>query len=77
MKQLKTFSCIGRILFALPIGMMGLNHFLMTPLFAQQLKESLIPLSSVAAAVAEPESRRPAEAAAKSADLAADEPADE
>ena len=43
MKQLKTISCIGRILFALPIGMMGLNHFLMKPLFAQQLKESLIP----------------------------------
>ena len=36
------------------------------------LKESLIPLSSVAAAVAEPESHLPAEAAAKSADLAAD-----
>jgi hypothetical protein len=43
MKQLKTFSIIARILFALPIGMMGLNHFLMIPLFAQQLKESLIP----------------------------------
>ena len=41
------------------------------------LKESLIPLSSVAAAAAEPESHLPAEAAAKSADLAADEPADE
>jgi uncharacterized membrane protein len=40
---MKYFSLIGRILFALPIALMGINHFLMTPLFAQQLKESIIP----------------------------------
>ena len=40
---MKNLAVIGRILFALPIGLMGINHFIMTPVFTEQLKCSLIP----------------------------------
>jgi len=40
---MKNLSTIGRILFALPIGLMGVNHFIMTPIFTAQLEGSLIP----------------------------------
>lgn len=39
---MKNLGIIGRILFALPFGIMGLNHFLMTDLFVGQLT-SFIP----------------------------------
>jgi putative oxidoreductase len=40
---MKALAIIGRILFALPVGLMGINHFIMTPVFTEQLKGSLIP----------------------------------
>ncbi len=39
---MKNLGVIGRILFALPFGIMGLNHFLMTDMFVGQLT-SFIP----------------------------------
>jgi uncharacterized membrane protein YphA (DoxX/SURF4 family) len=40
---MKAMSLIGRILYALPIGLMGVNHFLMSSLFAKKLDVSIIP----------------------------------
>ena len=34
---MKNLGIIGRILFALPFAIMGLNHFLMTDMFLGQL----------------------------------------
>ena len=39
---MKKLATLGRILFALPFGIMGLNHFLMTNLFAGMMS-SFIP----------------------------------
>lgn len=40
---MKTLATIGRILFALPFGIIGLNHFLMTDFFLG-IKTSFIPI---------------------------------
>jgi uncharacterized membrane protein len=40
---MKKIATIGRILFAIPFGIMGLNHFLMTKIFLEQIKTSYIP----------------------------------
>jgi uncharacterized membrane protein len=39
---MKKLAVLGRILFALPIGIMGLNHFFMTKIFTEQIKTSFI-----------------------------------
>jgi len=40
---MKTLAILGRILFALPFGIIGLNHFLMTDYFLG-IKTSFIPI---------------------------------
>lgn len=39
---MKKLAVLGRILFALPFGVMGVNHFLMTKIFTEQIKTSFI-----------------------------------
>lgn len=39
---MKKLAVLGRILFALPFGIMGINHFLMTRIFTEQIKTSFI-----------------------------------
>lgn len=40
---MKQLALLGRILFAIPIAVIGLTHFLMTPEFLTKLEHSLIP----------------------------------
>lgn len=40
---MKQLALLGRILFAIPIAVIGLTHFLMTPEFLEKLQNSLIP----------------------------------
>lgn len=40
---MKQLALVGRILFAIPIAVIGLTHFLMTPEFLTKLEHSLIP----------------------------------
>lgn len=39
---MKKLAVFGRIIFALPFGIMGINHFLMTKIFTEQIKTSFI-----------------------------------
>lgn len=43
---MKKLAVIGRILFALPFAIMGLNHFLMSDIFIEQIKTSFIPYNA-------------------------------
>lgn len=43
---MKKLAVLGRILFALPFAIMGLNHFLMTDVFIEQIKTSFIPYNA-------------------------------
>jgi uncharacterized membrane protein len=42
---MKQLAFLGRILFAIPIAIIGITHFLMTPEFLIKLEHSLIPSS--------------------------------
>lgn len=39
---MKKLAVLGRILFALPFGVMGVNHFIMSKIFTEQIKTSFI-----------------------------------
>jgi len=42
---MKQLAFLGRIIFAIPIAIIGITHFLMTPEFLIKLEHSLIPSS--------------------------------